>query len=197
MKINRLHYCEPEDIVKSRAASPCWSRIVGHSARILLLVITVCAIWLSIEKRWGSNFLYPTRYVGDSHYILGMMKLAKDGDLRLFSHITTESLGAPFVGQLNDWPQAERVIVWLGGQIAKVFGLIPAANIMLLFSSIVAACSFYSAACSQLFMRFSLKVSDLLTTWEWGSPDFFRFNSIAFGISRLLRNYHGRLFGLG
>jgi len=146
MKINRLASCESEALIKSRAASPGWSRILGRSARLLLLAITVCSVWLSIENRWGTNFLYPTRYVGDSHYILGMMKLAKEGDLGLFTHITTASLGAPFIGQLNDWPQAERVIVWLGGQVAKVTGLIPAANIMLLLSSIVAAFSFYSVA---------------------------------------------------
>jgi len=146
MKINKLTSCGFEAPIKSKTASPWWSRIAGRSARLLLLAITVCAIWLSIENRWGANFLYPTRYAADSHYILGMMKLAKDGDLGLFTHITTESLGAPFVGQMNDYVQAERVIVWFGGQIARVVGLIPAANIMLLLSSIVAASSFYSVA---------------------------------------------------
>jgi len=132
--------------MKSRASSPWRNRIVGRSARLLLLAVAVCAVWLTIENRWGSNFQLPTRYVGDSHHILGMMKLAKEGDLGLFTHITTNSLGAPFTGQLNDWPQAERVIVWLGGQIARVTGLIPAANIMLLISCSLSAVSFYCAA---------------------------------------------------
>jgi len=123
-----------------------WSRRAGMSVRLLLLALTVCAVWLTIEDRWGSNFQFPTRYVDDCHYILAMMKLSKEGDLGLFTHITTRSLGAPFIGQLNDFPEVERVIVWLGGQIAKVSGLIPAANIMLLISSIVAAFSFYLAA---------------------------------------------------
>jgi len=146
MIINRLTYSKSATLIKSRASLAWWSRIAWQAARFLLLAITVCSVWLSVENRWGSNFRYPTRYVGDSHYILGMMKLTKDGDLGLFTHITTKSLGAPFTGQLNDWPQTERSIVWLGGQIAKVVGLIPAANIMLLISSIVAAFSFYSAA---------------------------------------------------
>jgi len=123
-----------------------WRRIGGRSVRLLLLSLAVCSLWLTIEDRWGSNFQFPTRYIGDSHYILGMMKLAKDGDLGLFTHITTKSLGAPFIGQLNDFPEVERVIVCLGGQIARVSGLIPAANIMLLISSTVAAFSFYCAA---------------------------------------------------
>jgi len=123
-----------------------WRGGGGRSVRLLLLILTVCALWLIIEDRWGSNFQFPTRYVGDSHYMLGLMKLAKEGDLGLFTHITTESLGAPFVGQLNDFVQTERVIVWLGGQIARGVGLIPAANIMLLISCSLSAVSFYCAA---------------------------------------------------
>jgi len=79
-------------------------------------------------------------------YVLGMMKLAEQGDLGLFSHIYTDTLGAPFRGQLNDFVQTERVIIWLGGQVARVTGLMPAANIILILSCLVAAFSFYSAA---------------------------------------------------
>jgi len=114
--------------------------------RLILLSLAVCVIWLTIEDRWGDNFSIPTRYEADSHYVLGMMKLSKDGDLGLFTHIETSSLGAPFRGQLNDFIEAERVIVWLGGQIARVAGLMPAANIMVLLSCIVAATSFYASA---------------------------------------------------
>jgi len=123
-----------------------WSRSGGRCVRLLLLALTVCTLWLTIEDRWGSDFLIPTRYTGDSHYILAMMKLAQEGNLGLFTHITTESLGAPFTGQLNDFPEVERVIVWSGGQIARLVGLMPAANSMLLLSCIVAAFSFYFAS---------------------------------------------------
>jgi len=60
--------------------------------------------------------------------------------------LTMYSLGAPFRGQLNDFIEAERVIVWLGGQVARVTGLIPAANTMVLLSCVVAAVSFYASA---------------------------------------------------
>jgi len=146
MKIDEFPTCSSAPPIKSRAARPWWSHLAGRSARLLLLALTVCSVWLTIENRWGSNFQFPTRYVGDSHYILGMMKLAKEGDLGLFTHITTNSLGAPFTGQLNDWPLVERVIVWFGGQIARLVGLIPAANIMLLISCSLSAVSFYCAA---------------------------------------------------
>jgi len=123
-----------------------WQRTGGRLVRLLLLAITVCAVWLTIEDRWGSNFQFPVRYMTDSHYILGMMKLAKESDLGLFTHIKTESLGAPFIGQLNDFPEAERVIVWTAGQMARVIGLMPAANAILMLSALVAASSFYLAA---------------------------------------------------
>jgi len=123
-----------------------WSHAGRRFTRLLFLALTVSALWLIIEDRWGSNFHFPTRYFGDSHYVLGMMKLAKEGNLGLFTHITTESLGAPFTGQLNDFPQIERMIVCLGGQMARLIGLMPAANSMLIFSFLVAAFSFYAAA---------------------------------------------------
>jgi len=127
-------------------ADSCWRCVVGRVARLLLLTLTVCALWLTIEDRWGSNFQFPTRYFGDSHFMLGLIKLAKEGDLGLFTHITTESLGAPFKGQLNDFPALERVVVWLGGQMARIIGVMPAANAMLIASCLVAAFSFYFAA---------------------------------------------------
>jgi len=114
--------------------------------RLLLLALAVIVLWLSIEDRWGSNFSLPTRYEADAHYVLGMMRLSQKGDLGLFNHITTDSLGAPFTGQLNDFPQTERAILWLGGQIARMVGLIPAANVMLILSCLIAALSFYCAA---------------------------------------------------
>jgi len=146
MKHNESYYREDSSSKELVDTVTWWTCAIGRCVRLLLLVLTVCALWLTIEDRWGSDFQLPTRYAGDSHYILGMMKLAKQGDLGLFTHITTKSLGAPFTGQLNDFPEVERVIVWLGGQIARVVGLMPAANTMLIVSCIVAAFSFYAAA---------------------------------------------------
>jgi len=121
--------------------------VVKRMLRLLLLALSVCVVWLTVENRWGSDFQLPTEYGrGDILLVLGAMKLAKDGDLGLFTQITTDSLGAPFKGQLNDWPQAERSIIWLGGQLARIIGLMPAVNTMLILFGIVAAWSFYSAA---------------------------------------------------
>jgi len=125
---------------------PWWEGRSGRCLRLTLLILTACSLWLTIEGRWGSNFQFPVRYTGDSHYIMGLIKLAKEGDLELFTHIYTHSLGAPFTAQLNDFPQTERVIVWLAGQMAKVIGLMPSANVILMLSCSLSASSFYLAA---------------------------------------------------
>jgi len=146
MNNNGSHYREASSQRKLVVTAACRGAVSRRLIRLLLLALTVCAVWLTIEDRWGRGFLVPTRYTGDSHYVLAMMKLAKEGDLGLFTHITTHSLGAPFAGQLNDFVQTERVIIWLGGKLARVVGLMPAANAMLIFSCIVATLSFYTAA---------------------------------------------------
>jgi len=142
-KINRSN-------ISSKLRSPItcswYNFLSGRFVRLFLLALAVCVVWLTIEGRWGSNFQFPVRYNGDSHYILGMIKLVKDGDLGLFTHIKTKSLGAPFIGQLNDFPQTERVIVWVSGQISRVIGLMPAANAILVLSAVIASLSFYLAA---------------------------------------------------
>jgi len=120
-----------------------WNTRLGSTLRLLALALVVIALWLTIENRWGKNFQLPTRYWADSQYYLGMMRLAQQGDLGLFTHIYTDSLGAPFRGQLNDFPEPERAIVWLGGQIARITGLMPAANILLIISCTLSAFSFY------------------------------------------------------
>jgi len=145
-QISKDTYRSVKPIISRRTRlSQYWHGRIGRAARLILLALTVCVVWLTLENRWGSNFQHPTRYDYDAHYVLGMMKLAQQGDLGLFTHIYTNSLGAPFTGQLNDSPEVERPIVWLGGQIARVIGLMPASNTMLILAFVLSALSFYFA----------------------------------------------------
>jgi len=98
--------------VSSGVSTPARNYAVRHAkgyvikriVRLLTLALAVCVVWLTVENRWGANFQSPSVYGrGDVMYVLGLMKLAKDGDLGLFTHIYTNSLGAPFTGQLNDF----------------------------------------------------------------------------------------------
>jgi len=111
---------------------------------LLLLFIAIIALWCTIYDR--RNLSIPVSVDQDSGYVLAMIRLAQKGDLGLFGHIKTESLGAPFTGNLNDFPQNERAIMWAGGILARIIGLYQSANIMVIGLHIFASISFYFAA---------------------------------------------------
>jgi len=118
--------------------------VTQEAGLFLTLIFVVIVLWCSLYDRWSLSL--PVSTDADSGYVLGMMRLAQNGDLGLVRHIKTESLGAPFVGSLNDFPQTERLILWTGGMLARIFGLYPAANLMVIGLHLLAATSFYSAA---------------------------------------------------
>jgi len=120
---------------------PSFAKEVGLLAFLIAVVIV---LWCSIYDRWDLSL--PVSIDADSGYVLGMMRLAQNGDLGLVGHIRTGSLGAPFVGSLNDFPQTERLILWTGGILARGLGLYPAANLMVIGLHLLAANSFYCAA---------------------------------------------------
>jgi len=132
---NATAYCPP----------PRGGGLVWRIVRLFLLALTVTVLWLTIENRWGANFALPTRYWDDSPWSFLCTKLGMEDSLRLFGYIETEYLGAPFVGQLNDFPRTERIIYWVGGQISRLVGLFPASNIMTILAHILAGISFYLA----------------------------------------------------
>jgi len=146
MKSNELEWHDSISQINLVKTDSYWSGMAWRAFRLFILTLTVCAVWLTIENRWGSNFQFPVRYTCDSHYIMGLIKLVKDGDLGLFTHIYSDSLGAPFTAQLNDFPLTERVIIWITGQASKVIGLMPATNAILMLSCVLGASSFYLAA---------------------------------------------------
>jgi len=71
--------------------------------------------------------------------------MSQEGDLPLFGPADSLSLGAPFAGNQNDFP-LDRGTYWVGGKLARIFGLFPAANMMMIGCHLLAALSFYWAA---------------------------------------------------
>jgi len=121
--------------------SPSSAKEVGLFS---ILIAVVIVLWCSLYDRWDLSL--PVSIDVDSGYVLGMMRLAQNGDLGLIGHIKTTSLGAPFIGSLNDFPQTERLILWTGGMLARILGLYPSANLMVIGLHLLAATSFYCAA---------------------------------------------------
>jgi len=119
-------------------------RFAQEAGLFISLIAVVIVLWCSLYDR--RDLSLPVSIDADSGYVLGMMRLAQNGDLGLVGHIKTESLGAPFIGSLNDFPQTERLILWVGGILARVLGLYPAANVMVIGLHLLAGLSFYCAA---------------------------------------------------
>jgi len=119
-------------------------RFAQEAGLLAFLIAVVVVVWCCLYDRWDLSL--PVSIDVDSGYVLGMMRLAQNGDLSLIGHIKTASLGAPFIGSLNDFPQTERLILWTGGRLARVLGLYPAANLMVIGLHLLAATSFYCAA---------------------------------------------------
>jgi len=74
-----------------------------------------------------------------------MIRIAEQGDWPLVGKVNASALGAPFIGNQNDFPINNRTY-WLAGYVARLFGLLPAVNIMMLAFHLLAAFSFYIAA---------------------------------------------------
>jgi len=67
MNNNESYYREASDQIELATTVAWWRSAGGRYVRLLLLALTVSALWLTIEDRWGSNFQFPTRYAVDSH----------------------------------------------------------------------------------------------------------------------------------
>jgi len=126
--------------------SPRWNRVAWRTLRLLLLALAVIVLWCITYNRWGSDFSIPTRYnFVDTDFHLAMIKIAQEGEWPLVGEVNSSSLGAPFTGNQNDFPINNRTY-WLAGYLARMFGLFPAANMMMIGFHLLAAFSFYFAA---------------------------------------------------
>jgi len=123
------------------------NRTLKRVATFLSLAITVAILWGIIFDRWRPNdWGTPLDYSGDALLSMSMMKHAANGDLHLFGPINSEKVGAPYVGNLNDFPLSERPMFYLGGLLSRFIGLGPAMNFLVISAHILAAFSFYTAA---------------------------------------------------
>jgi len=124
----------------------CWNCAAGRGIRLLLLAAAVITLWCIVYNRWGSDFSMPVRYRHiDTNFHLAMIKIAQEGEWPLVGEVNSASLGAPFTGNQNDFPINNRTY-WLAGYFARIFGLFPAVNMMMIGFHLLAAFSFYVAA---------------------------------------------------
>ncbi len=126
-----------------------WVR-VGALALVAALVCIAHYGWWT-----AADWERPTAYGGDALEMLARIKAASEGDTWPLRPQVISRLGAPFGADWNDYPASDKLLVLLLGGLARVIGVIPAANVGLLLAQVSAALAFYGA------MRV------LRRRWEW------------------------------
>jgi len=126
---------------------PPRNQTLRRIATLSALALTVAVLWGVIFDRWRpSDWGVPLSYDGDGVFYLACTKLAERSELSIAGHIFTEALGAPFVGNLNDFPYTDRAMSWVAGFFSRIGGPFFANNLMGICAHILAALSFYLAA---------------------------------------------------
>lgn len=116
-----------------------WLRVGALAAATALICIWHYGWWTADD--WAR----PTAYSGDALEMLARIKAASEGDTWPLRPQVITRLGAPFGADWNDYPASDKLLVLLLGGLARLVGVVPAANLGLLLAQVSAALSFYGA----------------------------------------------------
>lgn len=124
--------------------------------RVGLLALVTALVWVTHFDRWTrESWAIPTDYHGDALEILARIQASAEGDTHPLQPQVISRLGAPFGANWNAYPSSDPVLIWGLGQVARVVGVFPAANLAMLGAALSAALAFYGCA------RW------LRVRWEW------------------------------
>lgn len=124
--------------------------------RLIALVLVAVAVWCLANHRFTpGQWKVPLTYQSDALFALARFKSASEGHYWPALPKNNPYLGAPFIANNNDFPTTEDTLYFGAGVLAKIIGLFPASNFLVLFAQVLAAVSFY-AVC--LWLRYG---------WEW------------------------------
>jgi hypothetical protein len=88
----------------------------------------------------------PVHYGGDTLAFLAYLKAARDGHVVPVAETFVSDLNAPYEANWNDYPLPQKAFFWAAGRMARLLGLFPAANLLLLLAHLGAAVAFYGVA---------------------------------------------------
>jgi hypothetical protein len=119
--------------------------------RELLRGVALCAflacLWCFVYGRTTLEaWRTPIHYGGDTVSFLAYLKAARDGHVVPVAETVVPDLNAPYEANWNDYPRPQKAFFWLGGKLARVVGLFPAANLLLLLAHLLAGLAFYGVA---------------------------------------------------
>lgn len=147
--------------------------------RVAALVVVTTLLWTMHYDRWSaSSWNVPADYSGDALELLARIEAAKEGDAVPFRPQLFTRLGAPFGANWSAYPSSDLLLLWGIGQMARVVGVYPAANLALLLATVTSALGFYFCA-RRLRLRWE---------WAWAGALLFAFTFQTFhrGLPHLL-----------
>jgi len=151
--------------------------------RYAALAIICIAIWCTVYGRVSADaWNVPIEYglqadVSDVKADLAAFKAAEDGAFWPIIFHNTRQVGAPYVGNWNDYPATEDFLIWGTGILAKVIGLFAAANFLVMLLQTLAALAFYYAA------------RRLKCDWRWSFAGALLFGLAPFGFAHSLHHF--------
>ena len=124
--------------------------------RVGLLALVTTLVWCGYYDRWTpASWSIPTEYRGDALEVLARIGAAAEGDTQPLRPQEISRLNAPFGANWSAYPSSDLLLLIAIGQLAKLIGVFPAANVALLLATLTSALSFYGCA------RW------LRARWEW------------------------------
>ena len=119
-----------------------------YAALALICIVVWCTVYGRLS---GDAWSVPVEYglqpaASDAKFELAQFKAAQDGTFWPIIFHNIPQLGAPYIGNWNDFPLTEDFQVWFTGVLAKMIGLFPAANFLIMLFQVLAAAAFYYTA---------------------------------------------------
>jgi len=117
------------------------------AASAVLLAVLVAGLWCFTTGRTSLEaWRVPVDYSDDALFTLGTLRAAQDGHLLPVGPIEVPELGAPHVAGWNGFLRQHKPQYWLAGRLARAIGLFPAANLLVLLTTVLAALAFLAVS---------------------------------------------------
>lgn len=153
--------------------------ILRYAALAVVCILCWCVVYGRLS---GDSWNVPIEYgiqpdLSDVKACLAAFKAAEDGSFWPIVFHNIPQLGAPYIGNWNDYPCTEDILIWSCGAMAKVFGLFAASNLLVLTLQVLAALAFY-------FMARRFKCD-----WKWSFVGALLFGLAPYGFAHSLHHF--------
>jgi hypothetical protein len=115
--------------------------------RAVGLALAIAGLWCLVCQRTNVEaWKVPVNYAGDSWFTLATLKAARDGHIAPLVPIEVPELNAPYGANWNDFLRQHKLQLWLAGRLARLVGLFPASNLLLVLAAVLSGWAFYAVS---------------------------------------------------